>query len=256
MGLNADNGAASARQRPALALNVRGALARISSNRIGCGMWFAGNHSDVGGSYPESETRQSDISLGWMAHAAQTFPDRKGPDGFGIKVHDSPQHMRARCGSGCTRKDLSERDAGHPARTARHLSQGSQNWGNLVLCLLGIQPCARSRNRWRTTGFVEFEVYFNAGLLRLVLYFVVLPPAPGPAFVRAPSCSFFAAAIGASCCDIEATRQGCAGSERFELCVEFFQWRFSVKNQWRPTARPTSRSCRTSSRANRRASSS
>jgi hypothetical protein len=160
-------------------------------NRIGCGMWFAGNHSDVGGSYPENETRLSDISLGWMAHAAQTFPDRKGPDGFGIKVHDrflklnadrlvsgttsansvtcgcksgavSPQHMRARCGSGCTRKDLSERDAGHPARTARHLSQGSQNWGNLVLCLLGIQPCARSRNRWRTTEFVVLEVYFNA----------------------------------------------------------------------------------------------
>ncbi|PAY03388.1 hypothetical protein CK489_39740 [Bradyrhizobium sp. UFLA03-84] len=92
-------------------------------------MWFAGNHSDVGGSYPESETRLSDISLGWMAHAFQTFPDRKEPDGF-------------------------------------------------------------------------------------------------------------------------------AGSERFELCVEFFQWHFSVKNQWRPTARPTSRSCRTSSRANRRASSS
>ncbi len=71
-------------------------------------MWFAGNHSDVGGSYPESETRLSDISLGWMAHAFQTFPDRKEPDGFGIKVHDFPQHMRARCGSGCTRKDLSD----------------------------------------------------------------------------------------------------------------------------------------------------
>ncbi|MVT70069.1 hypothetical protein GPL21_33845 [Bradyrhizobium pachyrhizi] len=53
-------------------------------------MWFAGNHSDVGGSYPESETRLSDISLGWMAHAFQTFPDRKEPDGFGIKVHDFP----------------------------------------------------------------------------------------------------------------------------------------------------------------------
>jgi hypothetical protein len=28
--------------------------------------WFAGNHSDVGGSYPEAESRLSDISLQWM----------------------------------------------------------------------------------------------------------------------------------------------------------------------------------------------
>lgn len=28
--------------------------------------WFAGNHSDVGGSYPETESRLSDISLHWM----------------------------------------------------------------------------------------------------------------------------------------------------------------------------------------------
>ncbi len=29
-------------------------------------VWFAGNHSDVGGSYPESESRLSDIALRWM----------------------------------------------------------------------------------------------------------------------------------------------------------------------------------------------
>jgi hypothetical protein len=29
-------------------------------------VWFAGNHSDVGGSYPETESRLSDISLQWM----------------------------------------------------------------------------------------------------------------------------------------------------------------------------------------------
>ena len=29
-------------------------------------MWFAGNHSDVGGSYPEDESRLSDIALSWM----------------------------------------------------------------------------------------------------------------------------------------------------------------------------------------------
>ena len=29
-------------------------------------MWFAGNHSDIGGSYPEDESRLSDIALHWM----------------------------------------------------------------------------------------------------------------------------------------------------------------------------------------------
>lgn len=33
-------------------------------------MWFAGNHSDVGGSYVENESRLSDISLHWMLNAA------------------------------------------------------------------------------------------------------------------------------------------------------------------------------------------
>lgn len=28
--------------------------------------WFAGNHSDIGGSYPETESRLSDLSLQWM----------------------------------------------------------------------------------------------------------------------------------------------------------------------------------------------
>jgi uncharacterized protein (DUF2235 family) len=33
-------------------------------------IWFAGCHSDIGGSYPEEESRLSDISLKWMLEAA------------------------------------------------------------------------------------------------------------------------------------------------------------------------------------------
>jgi uncharacterized protein (DUF2235 family) len=48
-------------------------------------MWFAGNHSDVGGSYPEVESRLSDISLQWMIEEMQklTFPLKLGP----VTVH-------------------------------------------------------------------------------------------------------------------------------------------------------------------------
>jgi hypothetical protein len=53
--------------------------------------WFAGNHSDIGGSYHENESRLSDISLKWMLEAAvgvgmeydqtvlKLFPDPTGP---------------------------------------------------------------------------------------------------------------------------------------------------------------------------------
>jgi hypothetical protein len=51
-------------------------------------VWFAGNHSDVGGSYPENEARLSDISLGWMVRAAKNLPAGETPDGFGIKLDD------------------------------------------------------------------------------------------------------------------------------------------------------------------------
>ena len=43
--------------------------------------WFAGNHSDVGGSYPEPESRLSDIALRWMCEQATSIPDglKTGP---------------------------------------------------------------------------------------------------------------------------------------------------------------------------------
>jgi uncharacterized protein (DUF2235 family) len=37
--------------------------------------WFAGNHSDIGGSYAESESRLSDIALEWMAKEAEGVPN-------------------------------------------------------------------------------------------------------------------------------------------------------------------------------------
>jgi hypothetical protein len=43
--------------------------------------WFAGNHSDIGGSYPETESRHSDISLQWMLEEILKldYPIKFGP---------------------------------------------------------------------------------------------------------------------------------------------------------------------------------
>ncbi|HEY5130179.1 MAG TPA: DUF2235 domain-containing protein [Bradyrhizobium sp.] len=38
-------------------------------------LWFAGNHSDVGGSYPEVESRLSDVALSWMIEQATVVPN-------------------------------------------------------------------------------------------------------------------------------------------------------------------------------------
>lgn len=38
-------------------------------------LWFAGNHSDIGGSYPETESRLSDIALKWMIDEARSVPE-------------------------------------------------------------------------------------------------------------------------------------------------------------------------------------
>ena len=38
-------------------------------------IWFAGNHSDIGGSYEENESRLSDVALGWMVEQATALPD-------------------------------------------------------------------------------------------------------------------------------------------------------------------------------------
>jgi Uncharacterized alpha/beta hydrolase domain (DUF2235) len=44
-------------------------------------LWFAGNHSDIGGSYPESESRLSDVALAWLCEQATSVPNglKTGP---------------------------------------------------------------------------------------------------------------------------------------------------------------------------------
>ena len=56
--------------------------------------WFAGNHSDIGGSYPESESRLSDISLKWMVDAAQSVPGGLKVDRTVLQLFPSPDGMQ------------------------------------------------------------------------------------------------------------------------------------------------------------------
>lgn len=51
--------------------DTEGAVAGVPRFRQ---MWFAGNHSDIGGSYPEEESRLSDIPLDWMIKQTEVLP--------------------------------------------------------------------------------------------------------------------------------------------------------------------------------------
>ncbi|MBX9651136.1 MAG: DUF2235 domain-containing protein [Xanthobacteraceae bacterium] len=63
-------------------------------------VWFAGNHSDVGGSYPETESRLSDIALQWMLQEilALDHPIRFGP----ITVNGMPMGAGSASGAAGT----------------------------------------------------------------------------------------------------------------------------------------------------------
>lgn len=66
-------------------------------------VWFAGNHSDIGGSYPENEARLSDIALNWMLKWASVVPNGLKYDGRLTKLSPYPegvQHDEVRVGYG------------------------------------------------------------------------------------------------------------------------------------------------------------
>jgi hypothetical protein len=58
-------------------------------------IWFAGNHSDIGGSYPEEESRLSDIALEWLVGEATSLPHPILVDRTKLKTYpaaDGRQH--------------------------------------------------------------------------------------------------------------------------------------------------------------------
>ena len=66
-------------------------------------IWFAGDHSDIGGSYPENESRLSDNALQWMLDQLRELPGPTLIDESVLRVYPSamgPQHDECRKGLG------------------------------------------------------------------------------------------------------------------------------------------------------------
>lgn len=57
-------------------------------------VWFAGNHSDIGGSYPEDESRLSDVALRWMLDELETLPFKPRICAAKLAVYPSPSGIQ------------------------------------------------------------------------------------------------------------------------------------------------------------------
>lgn len=77
-------------------------------------IWFAGNHSDIGGSYPENESRLSDIPLAWMIEETQKLPHKVHFDDTKLNIYPQVDGMQ-HCEVEATRESL------YPRRWPRRL---------------------------------------------------------------------------------------------------------------------------------------
>jgi uncharacterized protein (DUF2235 family) len=91
-------------------------------------VWFAGNHADIGGSYPETEARLSDIALEWMANCIE----HELPESARVKIDrarlhcfpspDGMMHDECMVGMGGTKFRWSQADRQVPADATLHES--------------------------------------------------------------------------------------------------------------------------------------
>lgn len=109
-------------------------------------VWFAGNHSDIGGSYPEEESRLSDVALSWMVEELRRIPDPPHinaallhifPDALGLE-HDEvsssrdswlPAWVPIRLEWSRTIRKINPRAKLHPSVLARLAATGVPRYG-------------------------------------------------------------------------------------------------------------------------------
>jgi uncharacterized protein (DUF2235 family) len=114
-------------------------------------VWFAGVHADIGGGYPENESRLSDITLNWMLLWASVIPG-------GIKYDP----------------DVLKR---WPYPDGRQHDEVKRGWG-LVTTLLGLTWTKKSRTLPRPDAVMHPSVYQRFDLDAVPVYDVVRPYRP------------------------------------------------------------------------------
>src|SRR4029077_3634794 len=69
---------------------ARDSLGNLTFEQI----WFPGNHADIGGGYPENESRLSDTALKWMLACAYTVPNGIKYDRSVLRLHTDSAGLR------------------------------------------------------------------------------------------------------------------------------------------------------------------
>ena len=89
-------------------------------------VWFAGVHADIGGGYPENESRLSDVTLQWMLAAASILPNGIKHNSEVLRLYPDPtgpQHDECKAGHWQRgTRTLPPADDGGPSRAVMHRS--------------------------------------------------------------------------------------------------------------------------------------
>ena len=113
--------------------------------------WFAGNHSDIGGSYPETESRLSDIALAWMVENATEISDGLKVDRSVLNLYPSADGIQH-----------SQRGVGFPVLTR----------------VLGLTWKGKARSIPNPKTTLHKSVYERAALPEVMQYNVLAPYRP------------------------------------------------------------------------------
>ena len=126
-------------------------------------VWFAGVHADVGGGYPENESRLSDITLRWMLAAASLIPHGIHHDGRVSSFYPDPagpQHDEYKAGNWqYSIRDLPVDKATRKSEAPMHKSVYARFETGPVVQYDAF-GCYRPDNLRR---HVDFEHYFTGG---------------------------------------------------------------------------------------------
>jgi hypothetical protein len=107
-------------------------------------LWFAGNHADIGGGYPENESRLSDCALTWMVDEARKI---------GLKVDDRVLQLHGSC-DGMQHDEVA---AGFPVVTAL---TGLTWWRRVRLLPSADAPLHESvYERFKCRDVLQYSVY-------------------------------------------------------------------------------------------------
>ncbi len=108
-------------------------------------VWFAGVHSDVGGSYPEPESGLAEVALEWMVHEACTYGMKVDLERYGITLQKNQDDQGNWIPLSVKDEDKGKYTGPNALADAHESLQGGL-WKTLQIFPKGLEPWEESKN--------------------------------------------------------------------------------------------------------------